>query len=51
MRKMKRIPLRRDVEPDPARLLRGYKRVVLQPEGYSDVRGLVKLYREILNVQ
>jgi ABC-type Fe3+ transport system substrate-binding protein len=51
MRKMQRIPLRRDVEPDPARLLRGYKRVVLQPEGYTDIRGLIKVYSEIFNVQ
>jgi iron(III) transport system substrate-binding protein len=51
MRKMQRIPLRRDVEPDPARLLRGYKRVVLQPEGYTDIRGLIKVYNEIFNVQ
>jgi iron(III) transport system substrate-binding protein len=50
MRKMKRIPLRKDVEPDPARLLKGYKRVALQPEGYTDVRGLVKLYGEIFDV-
>jgi iron(III) transport system substrate-binding protein len=50
MRKMKRIPLRKDVEPDPARLLKGYKRVALQPEGYTDIRGLVKLYGEIFNV-
>jgi iron(III) transport system substrate-binding protein len=50
MRRMKRIPLRKDVEPDPARLLKGYKRVALQPEGYTDVRGLVKLYGEIFDV-
>ncbi|MGH7872781.1 MAG: ABC transporter substrate-binding protein [Candidatus Binatia bacterium] len=50
MRKMKRIPLRKDVEPDPPRLLKGYKRVALQPEGYTDVRGLIKLYGEIFNV-
>jgi iron(III) transport system substrate-binding protein len=47
MRKLKRIPLRKDVEPDPARLLKGYSRVVLRPEGYSDVRGLIKTYAEI----
>jgi iron(III) transport system substrate-binding protein len=51
MRKMKRIPLRKDVEPDPARLLRGYKRVALQPEGYTDVRGLIKSYGEIFNLR
>lgn len=50
MQKMKRIPLRKDVEPDPARLLRGYKREALRPEGYTDIRGLVKLYGEIFNV-
>jgi iron(III) transport system substrate-binding protein len=51
MRKMKRIPLRKDVEPDPARLLKGYKRVVLDPEGYTDVRGLIKAYGDIFNVR
>jgi iron(III) transport system substrate-binding protein len=50
MRKMKRIPLRTDVEPDPARLLKGYKRVALQPEDYTNIRGLVELYRDIFNV-
>jgi iron(III) transport system substrate-binding protein len=50
MRTMKRIPLRKDVEPDPARLLKGYKRVALQPEGYTDIRRLVQVYREIFNV-
>jgi len=50
MRKMKRIPLRKDVEPDPARLLKGYRRVALQPEGYTDIRGLVKVYGEIFKV-
>jgi hypothetical protein len=47
---MKRIPLRKDVEPDPARFLKGYKRVALQPEGYTDIGGLVKVYGEIFNV-
>jgi iron(III) transport system substrate-binding protein len=51
MRKMKRIPLRKDVEPDPARLLKGYKRVVLDPEGYTDVRGLIKAYSDIFNIR
>jgi iron(III) transport system substrate-binding protein len=51
MRKMKRIPLRKDVEPDPARLLKGYKRVVLDPEGYTDVRGLIKTYGDIFNIR
>ena len=29
---------------------KGYKRVALQPEGYTDIRGLVKVYGEIFNV-
>lgn len=46
-----RIPVRRDVEPDPPRLFRGYKRVIENPEGYKDFDGTVKLYLEIFKLR
>ncbi|MFQ5902890.1 MAG: substrate-binding domain-containing protein [Candidatus Binatia bacterium] len=30
----RRIPVRKDVKTDPARLFKGYKRIVENPEGY-----------------
>ena len=42
MRGMQRIPVRKDFEPHPPRLFRGYKRVVENPEDYNDFEGLVK---------
>jgi iron(III) transport system substrate-binding protein len=51
LRGMQRIPVRKDVEPDPPRLFRGYKRVVENPEDYKDFEGLVKLYNDIFKVR
>lgn len=45
------IPVRRDVNPDPPRLIRGYKRVIERPEGYKDLKETVALYSEIFNVR
>ncbi|HEY7164129.1 MAG TPA: extracellular solute-binding protein [Candidatus Binatia bacterium] len=45
------IPVHKDVEPDPPRLSRGYKRFVLTPEMYDDYAEMVKLYREIFNLK
>ena len=36
LRGMQRIPVRKDVEPDPPRLFRGFKRVVENPEDYKN---------------
>ena len=44
LRGMQRIPVRKDVEPNPPRLFRGYKRVVENPEVYTDFEGVVRLY-------
>jgi hypothetical protein len=41
----------KDVEPDPPRLFRGYKRVVENPEDYKDFEGLVKLYNSIFKLR
>ena len=46
-----RIPVRKDVDPDPPRLFRGYKRVIESPEGYKDFDGTVKLYLEIFKLR
>lgn len=50
LRGMQRIPVRKDVEPDPPRLFRGFKRVVENPEDYKNFEGLVKLYNEIFKL-
>ena len=51
LRGMQRIPVRKDVEPDPPRLFRGFKRVVENPEDYKNFEGLVKLYNEIFKLR
>ncbi len=51
MRGMQRIPVRKDVEPNPPRLFRGYKRVVENPEDYKDFEGLVKVYNDIFKLR
>ena len=51
LRGMQRIPVRKDVEPDPPRLFRGFKRVVESPEDYKNFEGLVKLYNEIFKLR
>ncbi|MGE5219100.1 MAG: ABC transporter substrate-binding protein [Chloroflexota bacterium] len=49
--KFRRIPVREDVEPDPPRLFRGYKRIVEHPEEYKNFNETVKLYQEILGIR
>jgi iron(III) transport system substrate-binding protein len=51
LRGMQRIPVRKDVEPDPPRLFRGFKRVVENPDDYKDFEGLVKLYNDIFKLR
>jgi iron(III) transport system substrate-binding protein len=51
LRGMQRIPVRKDVEPNPPRLFRGYKRVVENPEVYTDFEGLVRLYNDIFKLR
>jgi iron(III) transport system substrate-binding protein len=46
-----RIPVRKDVEPDPPRLFRGYKRVLEHPESYKNFDETVKLYLEIFKLR
>ncbi len=47
----RRVPAREDVSPDPARLIKGYKRVVGHPEDYKNFSETVKLYQEIFKLR
>jgi len=51
LRGYQRIPVRKDVEPDPPRLFRGYKYVIENPEDYSDFDATVKQYLEIFKLR
>ncbi len=46
-----RIPVRSDVEPKPARLFRGYKRIVERPDDYKYFAETVKLFQEIFGTR
>lgn len=50
LRGFNRITVRKDVDPDPPRLLRGFKRYVLPPEQYDDYGEIAKLYREVFGI-
>lgn len=47
----RRIPVREDVDPDPPRLFRGYKRLVENPEEYKNFNETVKLYQDIFGLR
>jgi hypothetical protein len=42
--------LRNGVEPNPARLIKGFKRIVLHPEKAQDAQESLKLYRQIFGL-
>ena len=46
-----RIPVRKDVEPKPARLFRGYQRLVERPDDYKYFSENVKLFQEIFRTR
>lgn len=48
---MQRIPVRKDVDPDPPRLFRGFKYVIENPEDYQDFDATVKQYLEIFKLR
>lgn len=50
LRDLKRVPARSDVEPDPARLFRGFKRQVINPDE-EDVENDARDYMEILSIR
>ena len=47
----RRIPVREDVDPDPPRLFKGYKRIVEHPEDYKNFAETIKLYQEIFDLR
>ncbi|HEY7163970.1 MAG TPA: extracellular solute-binding protein [Candidatus Binatia bacterium] len=48
---LQRIPARKDVEPDPPGLIRGYKRVVFQPVKREEYLENDKLYKSIFDIR
>jgi iron(III) transport system substrate-binding protein len=51
LRGFQRIPVRKDVEPDPPRLFRGFKYVIENPDDYGDFNATVKQYLEIFKLR
>ena len=51
LRGFQRIPVRKDVEPDPPRLFRGFKIAVEDPEDYKDFDASVKQYLGIFKLR
>jgi iron(III) transport system substrate-binding protein len=51
LRGFQRIPVRKDVEPDPPRLFRGFKIAIEDPEDYKDFDGSVKQYLDIFKLR
>jgi len=47
----RRIPVREDIDPDPPRLFKGYKRIVEHPEDYKSFAQTIKLYQEIFDLR
>jgi iron(III) transport system substrate-binding protein len=47
----RRPTLRTGVEPDPPRLIKGFKRIVLHPDRAQTAQESLKLYREIFSVK
>jgi iron(III) transport system substrate-binding protein len=45
-----RVTLREGAEPNPPRLIKGFKRIVLHPEKAQDAQQSLKLYREIFGL-
>jgi ABC-type Fe3+ transport system substrate-binding protein len=50
LQSFRRVTLRNGVEPDPPRLIKGFKRVVLHPERAQNAQESLKLYREIFKL-
>lgn len=50
LRDFYRVPTRNDVEPNPARLFRGYSKVIIGPDEQKDLTEMADLYREIFGI-
>jgi hypothetical protein len=44
------VTLREGVEPNPPRLIKGFKRIVLHPEKAQDAQRYLKLYRDVFGM-
>ena len=51
LKSLQRIPARKDIEPDPPGLIRGYKRIVFQPAKREEYAETDKLYKEIFGIR
>ena len=47
----RRIAVREDIEPDPPRLFRGYKRIIQIPEEAKNTAETTKIYQEIFDLR
>jgi iron(III) transport system substrate-binding protein len=47
LKSFRRVTLREGVEPDPPRLIKGFKRLVLHPDRSQNAEEGLKLYRQI----
>ena len=50
LQSFRRVTLREQVEPNPPRLIKGFKRVVLHPEKAQDAKESLRLYRDIFGL-
>ena len=50
LQSFRRVTLRTGVEPNPARLIKGFKRLVLNPENTQNANEIHKLYRKIFKL-
>jgi iron(III) transport system substrate-binding protein len=50
LKSFRRVTLREGVDPDPPRLIKGFKRVVLHPDRSQNAQESLKMYRDIFGV-
>ena len=50
LQSFRRVTLRNGVDPDPPRLIKGFKRLVLHPDRSQNAQESLKLYREIFGL-
>ena len=51
LKTFRRIGPRKDVKPDPAKLFEGFRRRVIAPENYKNLREITKLHNDALGVR
>jgi ABC-type Fe3+ transport system substrate-binding protein len=50
LQSFRRVTLREGVDPDPPRLIKGFKRIVLHPDRSQNAQESLRLYREIFGL-